>query len=114
MTPMEKAKAKQVAQEEEDDANIAAPERMLSEEDKRKKDEELAKLQAEEKKALATREKREDTRKKKRLPPLVKFVGPSWLKIVFLPPNLTEIQYAVHQCARFSDDPKHSHEVAAK
>ena len=25
-----------------------------------------------------------------------------------------EIQYAVHQCARFSDDPKHSHEVAAK
>ena len=25
-----------------------------------------------------------------------------------------EIQYAVHQCARFSDDPKHSNEVAAK
>ena len=25
-----------------------------------------------------------------------------------------EIQHAVHQCARFSDDPKHSHEVAAK
>ena len=25
-----------------------------------------------------------------------------------------EIQYTVHQCARFSDDPKHSNEVAAK
>ena len=25
-----------------------------------------------------------------------------------------EIQFAAHQCARFSEDPKHSHEVAAK
>ena len=24
------------------------------------------------------------------------------------------VHLAVHQCARFSDDPKHSHEVAAK
>ena len=89
MTPLEKARKKQAAQEDKEEGSIVAPARMPSQEEKRKQAEELAKLQDEEKKALERRKRSDDDRKRKGLHQLVKFVGPSWLKIIFLPPNLT-------------------------